>query len=195
LAEMQVVEDQGPPSSHSLGVFFCTFCRTRLHGHGWRKRYFITDSLSSLQLWIHRKLCPCCRKTYTLLPVWVHAFKLFSLETICQDRERTLQHHSRHIRLPAAQMVEGIFRQKPLRKRLPRPRTAVFPPQEYPARLPGSTAIGKHCAKQGSFTDGAEAPLPFPPTFVSVCAEVHPLGCRYQLLEVPHPWIHKRRSR
>ena len=84
LAELQVVEDQGPPSSHSLGVFFCTFCRTRLHGHGWRKRYYITDSLSSLQLWIHRKLCPCCRKTYTLLPVWVHAFKLFSLETICR---------------------------------------------------------------------------------------------------------------
>jgi len=77
-----VVEGQGPPNSQSLGVFSCTFCRTRLYGHGWRRRYFITGDLASLRLWIHRKLCPCCRKTYTLLPVWVHAFKLFSLETI-----------------------------------------------------------------------------------------------------------------
>ena len=82
LAELQVIEGQGPPTSQSLGSFSCTFCRIRLHGHGWRKRYYITESLSSLQLWIHRKLCPCCRKTYTLLPLWLHAFKLFSLETI-----------------------------------------------------------------------------------------------------------------
>ncbi len=55
-----------PPTSHRW-VFSCTFAH-QLHGHGWRQRYYITESPFHPQLWIHRKLCPCCRKTYTLLP-------------------------------------------------------------------------------------------------------------------------------
>ncbi|WP_332446719.1 IS1634 family transposase [Sphaerochaeta sp.] len=45
LAELQVVEGEGPPNAQILCVYSCTFCRTRLHGHGWRRRYYITDSL------------------------------------------------------------------------------------------------------------------------------------------------------
>lgn len=83
LAQLQVVDGKEHPESKMLGLFHCIFCNHLLHGHGWRKRYFIDQSLSSMQVWLHRKFCPCCGKTFTLLPSWVHAFKLFSLETIC----------------------------------------------------------------------------------------------------------------
>jgi len=68
---LQVVEGKGPPKSRVLGQFRCPACKVMLHGHGWRRRYFINDALESLQIWIHRKLCPCCWRTYTLLPSWV----------------------------------------------------------------------------------------------------------------------------
>jgi hypothetical protein len=79
---IQVVEGEGPPPSSVTGEHYCAHCNQRLHGHGWRRRYFLDKALDAVVLWIHRKLCPLCKTTYTLLPTWMHAFKIFSVETI-----------------------------------------------------------------------------------------------------------------
>lgn len=91
MEKIQVVELGKHPQSAVMGTFPCVFCHHKLHGHGWRKRYSIDATLNSFQIWIHRKICPCCGTTYTLLPQWVHAFKLFSLETICRIIEHRIQ--------------------------------------------------------------------------------------------------------
>ena len=102
---LQVVEGKSPPKSQDLGQFHRPACRVKLHGHGWRRRYFINDSLESLQIWIHRKLCPCCRRTYTLLPSWVHALKLFALETIT----RMLSHRAEKGRFKTTLGISGYL--------------------------------------------------------------------------------------
>jgi hypothetical protein len=79
---IQVVEGEGPPPSSVIGNHFCAHCNQKLHGHGWRRRYFQDTAVNTMVLWIHRKLCPMCKTTYTLLPTWIHAFKIFSVETI-----------------------------------------------------------------------------------------------------------------
>jgi len=81
---IQVVEGEGPPPSSVTGEHYCAHCNQRLHGHGWRRRYFLDKALDAVVLWIHRKLCPLCKTTYTLLPTWMHAFKIFSVETILE---------------------------------------------------------------------------------------------------------------
>jgi hypothetical protein len=105
LAVLQVVEGEGPPKSGDLGQFRCPACKVGLHGHGWRRRYFINDALESLQIWIHRKLCPCCQRTYTLLPSWVHAFKLFGLGTIA----RMLSHRAEKGRFKTTLGISGYL--------------------------------------------------------------------------------------
>ena len=91
MEKIQVVELGEHPQSAAMGTFCCVFCHHKLHGHGWRKRYFIDATPKSFQIWLHRKICPCCWTTYTLLPQWVHAFKLFSLETICKILDYRIQ--------------------------------------------------------------------------------------------------------
>lgn len=82
LKTIQVVEGEGPPRSSVTGEHCCAHCNRKLHGHGWRRRYFLDKDLTPEVLWIHRKLCPLCKTTYTLLPTWMHVFKIFSVETI-----------------------------------------------------------------------------------------------------------------
>ena len=65
-----------------FGMMYCICCGHKLHGHGWRLRYFIDCNGISIRIWIHRKLCPDCKMTYTLLPTWIHIFKLYSVKTI-----------------------------------------------------------------------------------------------------------------
>ncbi|MCF7945354.1 MAG: DUF6431 domain-containing protein [Spirochaetia bacterium] len=72
------------PECSLFGIIFCPCCGKRLHGHGWRQRYFIDADLKEFLIWIHRKHCPNCGMTFTLLPKWVHAFKCFSVELIQQ---------------------------------------------------------------------------------------------------------------
>ncbi len=74
--------DETPPLCQIFGEKRCICCGRKLHGHGWRQRYFEDIDQQSLRLWIHRKLCPGCGITYTLLPKWVHTFKLHSVALI-----------------------------------------------------------------------------------------------------------------
>lgn len=62
LQVLQVVEGTGPPKSQKIGTFHCPACKVKLHGHGWRRRYFITETLNSIQIWIHRKRCSLTAK-------------------------------------------------------------------------------------------------------------------------------------
>ncbi len=94
LENIQVGEDTlHPPHAGMLGSFACPLCSHTLHGHGWRKRYFIDVDLVALQIWIHRKICPQCLMTFTLLPPWVHALKLFSVSLIKKVLEFKIQHN------------------------------------------------------------------------------------------------------
>jgi hypothetical protein len=53
------------------------------------------------RIWMHRKLCPSCRMSYTLLPSWVHAFKCFSVEMIRAVLSRAFEtgHLGNHFQL------------------------------------------------------------------------------------------------
>jgi hypothetical protein len=90
--KIQVVSPQGQPPSHTIfPMIRCPCCGSMLHGHGWRQRYLIDCEYQVHRIWIHRKLCPNCCMSYTLLPTWVHAFKCFSVELIRAVLSRALE--------------------------------------------------------------------------------------------------------
>lgn len=73
--EFQVKSDEGKPYSRTESlVFTCVICGYRLHGHGWRERIVYDEDNQQVIIWVHRKRCPSCGQTYTLLPLGVHAF-------------------------------------------------------------------------------------------------------------------------
>jgi len=74
--------EEQPPECAIFGILFCVCCSCRLYGHGWRKRYCIDVELNELRIWIHRKYCPVCGMTYTLIPEWLHVFKCYSVDII-----------------------------------------------------------------------------------------------------------------
>ena len=42
-------------------------------------------------MWVHRKRCPKCRHTYTLIPQFVHVLKTYDNETIVNVLEHKIQ--------------------------------------------------------------------------------------------------------
>ena len=80
---IQVSEgEEHHPDCKIFGDFFCVCCRHRLYGHGWRQRHFIDGALDEMRIWVHRKLCPHCHMSYTLVPTWIHVFKCYGVEII-----------------------------------------------------------------------------------------------------------------
>ena len=59
----------------------CPICRSPLQGHGWRCRYVAIVG-GWLLIMVHRKRCPACKMTFTLLPKGVHALRLYDVQTI-----------------------------------------------------------------------------------------------------------------
>lgn len=110
LEKMQVEENSvHPPYSKILGKFMCPLCSHNLHGHGWRKRYFVDVDLITLHIWIHRKYCPKCRTSYTLLPRWVHALKLYSVSLIKKVLKFKIEHDYFSAKFGAPKFLQKIW--------------------------------------------------------------------------------------
>lgn len=78
----QVRKGRKHPSHNVFGSVLCPFCARELHGHGWRTRYYCNEQGETLLIHIHRKLCPECRVSFTILPKGVHPWKIHSTATI-----------------------------------------------------------------------------------------------------------------
>ena len=59
----------------------CPICKARLQGHGWRDRYVVGLNGCILIL-VHRKRCPSCKMTFTLLPKSLHALRTYDADII-----------------------------------------------------------------------------------------------------------------
>jgi hypothetical protein len=81
--KVQVLNSESEHPTVSLfPQMYCPCCGCNLHGHGWRQRYLVDGENHEYSIWIHRKRCPRCSTTYTLLPKWVHAFKCYTVVVI-----------------------------------------------------------------------------------------------------------------
>lgn len=80
--KVQVTEDRKTPDAEEFPVQTCPMCGRRMHAHGWRTRFIVDIERKTTLIWVRRVYCPGCRKTGTILPKFVHALKLFSLEAI-----------------------------------------------------------------------------------------------------------------
>lgn len=89
------------PDCSVFGYMVCPVCGKHLHGHGWRQR-FAQDPENTYRVWIHRKLCPGCGTSFTLLPSILHALKLYTLRTIIQVLSYRVaeNHFTSRIRVP-----------------------------------------------------------------------------------------------
>ena len=66
----------------SLATYHCAYCSHHLHGHGWRKRYVREEDGNTIQVYIARLKCPYCKKTYTVIPRGMVAFRSVSTSLI-----------------------------------------------------------------------------------------------------------------
>lgn len=80
----QVVEGRKHPESSLYGYMSCPICFTHLHGHGWRQRYMHVGGRQFSFIWVHRKLCPKCRRTYTLVPKDMSSVFPYALVEVCE---------------------------------------------------------------------------------------------------------------
>lgn len=80
--KLQVLLQDKHPNSEIFGYMSCPVCHNHLHGHGWRTRFCQDSSRSCYRIWIHRKYCPRCKNTFTLLPKILHALKIYTMQRI-----------------------------------------------------------------------------------------------------------------
>jgi len=80
--KLQALLQDKHPKCEVFGYMVCPICQNHLHGHGWRIRFCQDSSRSCFRIWIHRKYCPKCRNTFTLLPKILHVLKIYTLQTI-----------------------------------------------------------------------------------------------------------------
>ena len=59
----------------------CPICGAHLQGHGWRNRY-VAGLNGCILILVHRKRCPNCKMTFTLLPKGLHSMRVHDVETI-----------------------------------------------------------------------------------------------------------------
>lgn len=84
----------------------CPICAANLHGHGWRNRY-VAGLDGCMLILVHRKRCPECRMTFTLLPKGLHAFRIHDVHTISKAIRSYLE---------MGRYINAIPISKPLRK-------------------------------------------------------------------------------
>lgn len=82
LDKAQYIKGRERPGYSDPRRFSCPVCNRKMHGHGWRLRYCCDKEGESIQIWVHRLICPECRRTATVLPSFVHALKVYSLRII-----------------------------------------------------------------------------------------------------------------
>ena len=101
---LQVANGEGHPDSTIFGYMTCPFCAYHLHGHGWRTRYLEGEPERFIQVWIHRKKCPHCRRTYTLIPEGMAAIAQYPITRIAEALayRHAEGHCSLSLRIPPA---------------------------------------------------------------------------------------------
>lgn len=80
--KLQALLGKEHPECNIFGYWTCPVCGRHMHGHGWRSRVVQDSASTSFRIWIHRKLCPNCGLTCTLLPKTLHALKFYTLDLI-----------------------------------------------------------------------------------------------------------------
>ena len=86
----------------------CPICGANLHGHGWRDRCANVLNASLLIL-MHRKRCPQCRMTFTLLPKGLHFMKNFDVLSIAGAIRSFLETGSHATSIPIARSVRECW--------------------------------------------------------------------------------------
>lgn len=84
----------------------CPICGVHLQGHGWRNRYVVGQNGSILIL-VHRKRCPSCKMTFTLLPKGLHSMRTYDVDIIATAIRSFLE---------TGHYINSIAVAKPLRK-------------------------------------------------------------------------------
>lgn len=79
---LQVVSGEEHPDCDAFGYITCPFCSSHLQGHGWRQRHLESGPRAFILVWVHRKRCPRCGRTYTLIPEGMAAVAQYPLERI-----------------------------------------------------------------------------------------------------------------
>ena len=98
------VSDEGEhPDCDQFGYIPCPYCSRRLYGHGWRKRHLEKEKGVFVSIWIHRKRCPFCRKTYTIIPEGMGAVVQYPLDRIREALAYISEHGhcSKSLRIPS----------------------------------------------------------------------------------------------
>ena len=98
------VSDEGEhPDCDQFGYIPCPYCSRRLYGHGWRKRHLEKEKGVFVSIWIHRKRCPDCRKTYTIIPEGMGAVVQYPLDRIREALAYISEHGhcSKSLRIPS----------------------------------------------------------------------------------------------
>lgn len=70
----------------------CLECGILLYNHDWRDRYVIDEFGRTFLIKIQRKRCPKCKRTYTILPAGVHAFKQHAIKVIADVIDSFLEY-------------------------------------------------------------------------------------------------------
>ena len=84
----------------------CPICGAHLQGHGWRNRY-VAGLNGCILIIVHRKRCPHCKMTFTLLPRGLHSMRIYDVETIAMSIRSFLE---------AGHYINSIHVSKTLRK-------------------------------------------------------------------------------
>lgn len=79
---LQVKKGEGHPDCDVFGYMTCPVCSRHLHGHGWRKRHLEEEGGRFILVWVHRKKCPGCGMTCTLIPEGMAAVSQYTLGRI-----------------------------------------------------------------------------------------------------------------
>ena len=99
----QVSDEVEHPDCDQFGYIPCPYCSRRLYGHGWRKRHLEKEKGVFVSIWIHRKRCPDCRKTYTIIPEGMGAVVQYPLDRIREALAYISEHGhcSKSLRIPS----------------------------------------------------------------------------------------------
>ena len=79
---LQVEKEEEHPDCGIFGYMACPVCGSHLHGHGWRRRYLEKEWGEFIRVWVHRKRCPHCRRTYTLIAEGMSAKAQYTIDRI-----------------------------------------------------------------------------------------------------------------
>lgn len=84
----------------------CPICGAHLQGHGWRNRY-VAGPNGCILILVHRRRCPNCKMTFTLLPKGLHSMRIYDVDIMVTAIRSFLE---------MGRYINSIAIAKPLRK-------------------------------------------------------------------------------